>query len=423
MKMNTDSVAEFLREVSLIQRLPSSSLSKIAELLQVEHYVKGEFVIHKGESKGVYFILQGEAEVFVNSDDDIRHEFILKRYDYFGIGVPTSEQQEDVAALSKLTCLVLPSEHCCLLQPKQKTFPPIETILHLDPIEADLFQGITLPSAPMNDMSSRMFGGQFLGHALAAASKTVDSSKIVHQIHAYFLLAGDVSIPVKYEVQRIRDGKSFASRKVDALQKGIVVFTLLASFHKDEKGFERQEVFMPSVPAPETLLSMEELRERRIIDPRLPKSYRNKVGAAKHVPWPIEIRFCDPSITTNQIKTPPRVRYWLRAKGKLTDDQTLHRCVVAYAIDLVLIGVIANPHRQRGLTMNTLTVNHTMWFHRDVKADDWILFVIESPFAFGARGLVYSQMFNQNRELVVSLVQEGLVRAASTPQTTIKAKY
>ncbi|KAK9742988.1 hypothetical protein RND81_03G209700 [Saponaria officinalis] len=356
MKMNTDSVAEFLREVSLIQRLPSSSLSKIAELLQVEHYVKGEFVIHKGESKGVYFILQGEAEVFVNSDDDIRHEFILKRYDYFGIGVPTSEQQEDVAALSKLTCLVLPSEHCCLLQPKQKTFPPIETILHLDPIEADLFQGITLPSAPMNDMSSRMFGGQFLGH-------------------------------------------------------------------KDEKGFERQEVFMPSVPAPETLLSMEELRERRIIDPRLPKSYRNKVGAAKHVPWPIEIRFCDPSITTNQIKTPPRVRYWLRAKGKLTDDQTLHRCVVAYAIDLVLIGVIANPHRQRGLTMNTLTVNHTMWFHRDVKADDWILFVIESPFAFGARGLVYSQMFNQNRELVVSLVQEGLVRAASTPQTTIKAKY
>ncbi|KAK9742986.1 hypothetical protein RND81_03G209600 [Saponaria officinalis] len=269
--------------------------------------------------------LQGEAEVCVNPDDDIRHQFILTRYDYFGIGVPTPEQRADVVASSKLTCLVLPSEHCSLLQPKQETFPPVETILHLDPIEPNIYRGITLPSAPKHDASCRIFGGQFIGHAIAAASKTVDGSKIVHHINAYFLLAGDLDIPVMYEVHCLRDGKSFASRKVDAIQNGIVVFTLLASFHKDEKGFEYQEVVMPRVPAPETLLSVEELRERRIIDPRFPRSYRNKVAAAKHVPRPIDIRFCDPDITTNQIKSPPRLRYWLRAKDKLTDDQTLHR--------------------------------------------------------------------------------------------------
>ncbi|KAH9610271.1 hypothetical protein KSS87_022574 [Heliosperma pusillum] len=426
--MNAESVVEFLGGVILLQRLPSSSIRKIAQLIKLKHFDKGEFVIRNGESEGVYFILEGEAEVCGISDEDIRPEFVLKRYDYFGDGAPTSQQQADVIASTKLTCLILPSEHCCLLQPKsiwnaherQETCAPVESILHLDAVEVNLFKGITLPYAIK---FGKLYGGQFIGHALAAASKSVDCLKIVHHLQAYFLLVGDCDVPILYEVHRLRDGKSFATRRVDAIQKGNVVFTLLASFQKEEDGFEHQEAVMPQVPAPDTLLSIDKLRERRIIDPRLPRTYRNKVATTEHAIWPIDIRFCDPNTSTNQTKSPARLRYWFKAKGKLSDDQALHRCVVAYASDLMFFEVTCNPHRRRGLKFSALSLNHTIWFHRPVKADDWLLFVMESPTSSAARGLVSGQMFNKNGELVVTLVQEGLIRAPRAPQTVIRAKY
>ncbi|XP_065024227.1 acyl-CoA hydrolase 2 isoform X7 [Musa acuminata AAA Group] len=369
--MDRGKVLEFLRLVPFLQRLPGSSLRKLAEVVQVKQYELGEYVVREGEiGDGIYFILEGQVEISGSAsiEEGNHSDLLLKQYDYFGYESGGSIQQATVVALSKLTCLVLPDSYSSLLQPKSIWYADespgglslMEHILCLEPLEVDLFRGFTLPDAPS---FRQVFGGQLIGQALAAASKTVDCLKLVHSLHAMFILAGENNSPIIYLVHRVRDGNSFATRRVDAKQNGYVIFTLFASF---------------------------QVRE-----------YRNKIAKKKFIPWPIEIRFCEDYHFSEQ--SPPR-------------------CVLAYASDLIFGGISLNPHRRRGLKIASLSLDHSIWFHRSVRADDWLLFVIESPSASGGRGLSFGRMFNRRGELIMSLTQEGLIRKAKQQNEDLNSK-
>uniref|UniRef100_A0ACD5UUG3 Uncharacterized protein n=1 Tax=Avena sativa TaxID=4498 RepID=A0ACD5UUG3_AVESA len=424
--MDREEVTEFLGQVPLLQCLPGSSIRRIAEAVQVKHYESGDYVAREGEPvDGLCIILDGQAEVSApgNTEEANRPDYVLNKYDYFGYGTNSSVHQVNVTAVTKLTCFVLPSQYGHLLQTKTiwnaeeaaENHSLLEQILHLEKLEVDIFRGFTLPEAPT---FNQVFGGQLIGQALAAASKTVDCLKLAHSLHAIFLIAGDNNMPIIYQVKRERDGTNFATRKVEAKQKGLVIFTLIVSFQKEELGFEHQAAIMPAVPPPEQLLNMEEIRERRLTDPRFPMQYRNLAAKKKFVPWPIEMRFCQDSGSQHK----PSLYYWFKPRGKLSDDPALHRCAVAYASDLLYSGVSLNPHREKGLKTYSLSLDHSMWFHKPVKADDWLLYVIDSPSAHGGRGFVTGRMFNRQGELVVSLTQEALIRRAKTPGQTPKPK-
>ncbi|KAK1283362.1 hypothetical protein QJS10_CPB21g00439 [Acorus calamus] len=427
--MDSEAVIEFLGQVPLLQRLPGISLRKIAEVVKTRHYEPGDYVVRDGErGAGIYFIWEGEAEVsgFTNGEEGNQPEIQLKKYDFFGYGTVIPVHQANVIALSKLTCLVLNHVNSHLLQPTSiwnaddvvETYSLVEHLLRLEPIEVDIFRGVTLPDAPS---FGQVFGGQFIAQALAAASKTVDCRKLVHSLHCYFVLVGDISLPIIYQVHRAREGKSFALRRVDAIQRGNVIFTLHASFQKEELGFDHQ-VEMPQVPSPDTLPTLEELRDRRLTDPRLPPAYRNKVAKRKFVPWPIEIRFCEPNPSLKQYKSEPSLMYWFKAKGKLSDDPALHRCVVAYASDLIFSNVSTYPHREEGVKIASLSLDHAMWFHRPIRADEWLLYVIDGYTASGARGFCKGLMFNRKGELVASLAQESVSRKAKPRNQVLDSK-
>ena len=272
-------------------------------------------------------------------------------------------------------------------------------LLDLEQIEVNLFRG----TSPKEGWQ-RVFGGQVIGQAMVAAGRTVEG-RPAHSLHAYFLRPGDPKVPILYEVDRIRDGTSFTTRRVVAIQHGKAIFNLAASFQVDEPGLEHQ-IAMPDVPGPEGLASEVELRKQQAH--KLPDSWH----ATFLRPRPIEVRPIDPIDEFAPDKRAPFQNVWFRAVDRLPDDRMLHQNVLAYASDLTLLDTSTYPHGVSWWSDNfqTASLDHAMWFHRDFRADDWLLYAQDSPRAAGARGFNRGSVFTRDGELVASVTQEGLIR-------------
>jgi acyl-CoA thioesterase-2 len=274
-------------------------------------------------------------------------------------------------------------------------------LLALERIEQNLFRGQS------QDLGwGTVFGGQVLGQALSAAVQTVPGDRHVHSLNAYFLRPGDVTKPIVYDVDRIRDGSSFTTRRVVAIQNGEAILNMAASFQRHEAGFEHQDE-MPEAPAPDTLKSEQELLARNA--DALPKFMRDRIGAKR----PFEMRPVDGQADQMLPKpSPARRMVWLKTTGPLPDDPALHRYLMAYASDYSFVTTALLPHGVNWLTpgMQVASLDHVMWFHQPFRVDQWLLHVIDSPAAHGARGLVRGRIFTQDGRLVASTAQEGLMR-------------
>ena len=268
-------------------------------------------------------------------------------------------------------------------------------LLDLEPIEVNIFRGIQ-----PNEERQRVFGGQVAGQALMAAGRTVDHGR-VHSLHSYFLRPGDPTVPILYEVDRIRDGKSFTTRRVVAVQHGRAIFNLSASFHDFEEGLDHQFP-MPDVPPPGTLAPLSE---------RL-APWKEELADWFERPHPIDQRHIGDLPWHHSGPGEPRQRLWIRADGDLPDDPLLHACVATYASDMSLFDTILAPHDVRWDDPEFMgaSLDHCMWFHRPFRSDDWLLYDMDSPVAAGGRGFARGFLFDGEGRLCVSLAQEGLAR-------------
>ena len=275
-------------------------------------------------------------------------------------------------------------------------------VLKLERLELNLFRG---PSRNLGGRST--YGGQIVGQAMVAASHTVEGRE-PHSLHAYFLLPGDMNLPVVYEVDRLRDGGSFSSRRVQAIQHGRPILSMMASFHKTEDGFEHQAP-MPEVPPPESLRPWHELVDEWI--DQVP-DITDEARAALTADFFIEFRPVDPMNPLQPCKRSTRGEMWFRAKTRLPDDPWLHRCVLAYASDWGLLGAALRPYGRRWFESNMMvaSIDHALWFHRPARADEWLLYVTDSHAAQSARGLSRGMIFDASGRLIASAAQEGLMR-------------
>jgi acyl-CoA thioesterase-2 len=282
-----------------------------------------------------------------------------------------------------------------------KVLDELVQLLALERIEHNLFRGQS------QDLGWHVvFGGQVLGQALSAAVQTVPNERHVHSLHAYFLRPGDVGHPIVYDVDRIRDGGTFTTRRVVAIQKGEAIFNLAASFQKEEGGFEHQDK-MPEVPPPEQLRTEQELALQ--LGDRLPAVLRERALAER----PFEMRPVRPLVNPFEPTAhPPERLVWMRAVARLADDPALHRYLLAYVSDHSFIMTALLPHAVSWISpgMQIASLDHVMWFHQPFRVDEWLLHAMDSPAAHGGRGLVRGRVFTRDGRLVASTAQEGLIR-------------
>jgi acyl-CoA thioesterase II len=272
-------------------------------------------------------------------------------------------------------------------------------LLDLEQIEVNIFRG----RSP-EERVQRVFGGQVAGQALVAAGRTVPPDRPVHSLHAYFIRPGDPAVPIVYLVDRVRDGRSFTTRRVSAVQHGQTIFTLSASFHHPEPGPEHADA-MPDVPPPEAVERNSD-RLARLLGQVPPQVRESPVDLRSIGPMSAEAAR-DPSLRTT------RNLIWLRVDGDLPDDPLLHVCLMTYASDMTLLDSVLLGHGLSWLDGRTsgASLDHAMWFHRPFRADRWLLYAQDSPVAFGARGLAHGEVFTAGGDLVVSVMQEGLIRS------------
>ena len=275
-------------------------------------------------------------------------------------------------------------------------------ILNLEPLEVNLFRG----RSPQSRWQ-RVFGGQVIGQALVAACRTVEdvAQRPPHSLHAYFLLGGDPKVPIIYEVDRIRDGKSFTTRRVVAIQHGRAIFSMSVSFHVAEQGLDHQAK-IPDVPQPDALPGEAELKQR--IFPRMPEPVRRYYERER----PIELRPVELGRYLGETNADGRFHVWFRATGRLPDEPAIHRCVLAYASDMTLLDASLIPHGRSVFSADIMaaSLDHALWFHRPFRADEWLLYAQESPNLTGSRGLSRGLVFSRDGTLVASVAQEGLLR-------------
>ena len=270
-------------------------------------------------------------------------------------------------------------------------------LLDLERIEEDIFRGTSPPESPV-----RVFGGQVAGQALVAAGRTVPAERRVHSLHSYFIRPGDPRVPIGYEVDRIRDGRSFTTRRVVAVQHGKAIFSLSASFQRAERGLDHADP-VPDVPDPESLPGY--------------GTWVQRVGGAgdqvARLPRPFDLRYVTPPTWARDAEHPAAGNLlWMRADGRLPDDELTHVCVLTYASDLTLLDSVSARH---GLSLRderiaAASLDHALWFHRPFRADEWLLYDSVSPSASGGRGLATGRFFDRGGALIATVVQEGLVR-------------